>query len=229
MSLLLPHRDEPHTVSPSQTGHNPVAEGFSSRLFRMNAEKRNVPRVRISVGGRFMQEDRSEHGGTAVEASVQVIRVEAGAKCRVGERIVGYFYTLGRVEGRVQRLTDDGFVLDMNTTPMKRDRLASQFTWLANRDILNLPEDRRHDRVVPRDPRISVRNLSDADGIEGQGHLIDVSRSGAAVSIKGPFKSGDNILLGTTPAHVVRAFDGGIAVEFHGPVPDAMFDVNIRL
>ncbi len=206
-----------------------TANASPSRLFRLSAAQRNIPRVKISIGGRFMLEDRSEYGGTAVEASVQSIGIEADAKCRVGERIVGYFYTIGRVEGKVQSLTDAGFVLDMNTTPMKRDRLASQITWLANRDMLSLPEDRRHDRVVPRDPRIPVRNLTDATRGEGHGHLIDVSRSGAAVSIKGAFKADDEVMLGTTPARVVRAFDGGIAVEFYGSVPDSMFDVDIRL
>lgn len=207
----------------------PVSEPNPARLFRMTAEKRNIPRVVISIGGRFMREDRTEYGGTAVDASVQAISVETEIKCRVGERIIGYFYTIGRIEGKVLRVDDTGFVLEITTTAMKRDRLASQLTWLANREILNLPEDRRHDRVVPRDPRIPVRNLADNSGTTVQGHLIDVSRSGAAVSIKGTFTKGDEILLGTTPARVVRCFDGGVAVEFHGSVPDAMFDVNIRL
>jgi hypothetical protein len=207
----------------------PVAEPSPTRLFRMTAEKRIIPRVTISIGGRFMREDRTEYGGTATEASVQAITIETEIPCRVGERIVGYFYTIGRIEGKILRVDDTGFVLEIGTTALKRDRLASQLTWLANREILNLPEDRRHDRVVPRDPRIPVRNLTDTSGETVQGHLIDVSRSGAAVSIKGTFAKGDEILLGTTPARVVRAFDGGVAVEFHGSVPDAMFDVNIRL
>ena len=206
-----------------------AGEPAPSRLFRMSAEKRNIPRVPIAIGGRFMRPDRTEYGGTAINASVQAMTIETEVPCAVGERIVGYFYIVGRVEGKVLRLTDNGFVLEMTTTTLKRDRLASQLTWLANRDILNLPEDRRHDRVVPRDPRIPVRNLSDLAGEPLNGHLIDVSRSGAAVSIKGMFKKGDEILLGTTPARVVRAFDGGIAVEFHGSVPDAMFGVDIRL
>ncbi|HRE21845.1 MAG TPA: PilZ domain-containing protein [Rhabdaerophilum sp.] len=205
-----------------------VADAHSQRIFRLTPEKRQVPRVKISIGGRFMLEDRSEHGGTACEASIQGLAVESDAKCRIGERIVGYFYTIGRVEGKVVRLTSEGFVMDMATTPLKRDRLANQLTWLANRDILNLPEDRRHDRIVPRDPRVEVRNLADAGTITA-GHIIDISRSGAAVSVKGSFKPGDEIVLGTTPAHVVRAFDGGIAIEFHAAVPDAMFGVEIRL
>jgi hypothetical protein len=116
------------------------------------------------------------------------------------------------------------------TTPLQRDRLAGQLTWLANRDMLNLPEDRRHDRIVPRDPRVSVRQLSNPAGSELVGILIDVSRGGAAASVKGgTFKKGEEILLGTTPARVVRAFEGGIAVEFYGQVPETMFSENIKL
>lgn len=200
------------------------------RLFRLSAEKRQVPRVSILIGGRFMREDRTEHGGTATDASVQAMTIQTDTQCVVDERIVAYFYTIGRIEGKVLRLTEDGFVLEISTTPLKRDRLASQLIWLANRDLLNLPEDRRHDRVVPRDPRIAVRRLDEAAETALLGHLIDVSRSGAAVSLRGAdFKAGEEILLGTTPAKVIRAFDGGIAVEFHGSVPNAMFDVDIRL
>lgn len=205
-----------------------VEDAIAPKLFRLSPEQRVVPRVPISIGGRFMREDRSEHGGTAIAASITALTIEAEVKCRLGERIVGYFYTIGRVEGRVAESADGSFTIDMATTPMKRDRLASQLTWLANRDILNLPEDRRHDRVVPRDPRIMVENRT-RGGEPALGHLIDVSRSGAAVSIKGEFALGDDVVLGTTPAKVVRAFSGGIAIEFHGSVPDAMFDVDIRL
>lgn len=205
-----------------------LADAPAQRIFRLTPEKRQVPRVHISIGGRFMLEDRSEHGGTVCEASIQALAVESDAKCRLGERIVGYFYTIGRIEGKVVRLTERGFVMEIVTTPLKRDRLANQLTWLANRDILNLPEDRRHDRVVPRDPRVEVKNLSEG-GLVITGHIIDVSRSGAAVAVKGNFKIGDEIVLGTTPAFVVRAFDGGIATEFHAAVPDAMFSVEIRL
>jgi hypothetical protein len=186
------------------------------------------PRVKIAIGGRFMLEDRMEHGGTAVEASLQSMLIEANCRPRIGERVVGYFFSIGRVEGNVTALEGGGFVIEMATTLVKRDKLANQLTWLANREMLNLPEDRRHDRVVPRNPSIAVRNLAQP-GEPLMGHLIDVSRSGAAVSIRGPFQRGDEIMLGTTPARVVRAFDGGIAVEFHGPVPDAMFDEGIEL
>ena len=50
-------------------------------------------------------------------------------------------------------------------------------TWLANREELGLPEDRRHERIVPRNPR-AVLGLE--DGTEHVVRLIDISLSGTA-------------------------------------------------
>jgi hypothetical protein len=199
------------------------------RLFRMTDEQRQGPRVKVSIGGRFMRPDRSEYGACIINASLKTIEIETDAVVSNNERIVGYFYTIGRLEGKVIRVKPKSFILELVTTLVKRDRLASQLIWLANREILNLPEDRRHDRIVPSDPRISVRNLATPHLEPISGHLIDVSRSGAALSIRGAFEKGDEIVIGTTPARVVRAFDGGLAVEFHGSIPEAMFDVSLRL
>ncbi len=207
----------------------PRDSAVPARLFRMSDEQRQGPRVKLSIGGRFMRPDRSEHGATITEASLRTMEIESDALVATGERIVGYFYTIGRIEGKVLRVKSRTFILELVTTLVKRDRLASQLIWLANREILNLPEDRRHDRVVPNDPRISVRHKLSPHVEPVNGHLIDVSRSGAALSIRGDFGKGDEIIIGTTPARVVRVFDGGIAVEFHGSVPEAMFDVKMRL
>ncbi len=176
-----------------------------------------------------MLEDRTEHGGTAIDATIRTLGIRSDANVRIGERIVGYFDTLGRIEGTVERITDQGFSLDLATTLRKRDKLAAQLIWLANRSVLNLPEDRRHDRIVPRDPRITVRNLSNLTAPEISGHIIDVSLSGASVSVRGSFNRGDEIMLGSTPARVVRVFDNGVAAEFRAPVPEKMFSPSIRL
>lgn len=214
-------------LSPGLSTNTPA--GAQVRLFRLSLDRRSPPRVKIAIGGRFMLEDRSEHGGTAINASIKAVSIQTDAAPRIGGRVVGYFDTLGRIEGIVERLTEDGFVMELATTLRKRDKLASQLTWLANRAILNLPEDRRHDRVVPRDPRVQIKNLSDLSRPPTSGHIIDVSVGGAGVSVAGPFEKGDEIMLGTTPARVVRAFEGGIAVEFRAPIPDVMFSPEIRL
>ncbi|MCA3607426.1 MAG: PilZ domain-containing protein [Methylobacterium sp.] len=214
-------------LSNALSANNPQASQL--QLFRLSSERRVPLRVKIEIGGRFMLEDRSEHGGTAINASIKALGIRSDAVVRIGERVVGYFDTIGRIEGSVERLAEDGFVVELATTLRKRDKLAAQLIWLANREQLGLPEDRRHDRIVPRDPRIMVRNLSNGLAPTITGHVIDISLSGARVSVPGEFQKGDDLLLGTTPARVVRAFDGGVAVEFRAPVPEKMFSPGIRL
>jgi hypothetical protein len=50
--------------------------------------------------------------------------------------------------------------------------------WLANRHILGLPEDRRHDRIAPRNP---FARLILPNGLNVACRVMDISQSGAAI------------------------------------------------
>lgn len=148
----------------------------------------------------------------------------APVKGAIGERVVAYLEHIGRIEGEVTRHVEDGFAISIVATPRKRDKLASQLTWLANRHALGLPEDRRHDRIVPRRQAV-VLELANGKTIDA--HLIDLSHSGAAVATNNKISIGTGVMLGSTPGKVVRTFQGGIAVEFLLPIPPERFDENI--
>lgn len=145
----------------------------------------------------------------------------------IGDRVIAYLDHIGRVEGKITRIIDNGFAMTVGATPRKRDKLASQLTWLANRDILNLPEDRRHDRIVPRNA-ISVLTLQ--DGSQTSCRIVDLSLSGAAVvtEIRPPLTS--QVTLGRVQARVVRHLEDGFALEFvHEQHPETVEDnVNAR-
>ena len=96
-------------------------------------------------------------------------------------------------------------------TSRKRDKLAAQLTWLANRHILGLPEDRRHERIVPRNPRATVVM---PDGATALCRIVDMSLSGASVACDVKPPVGSVIWLGKTQARVVRIGEEGFAVEF---------------
>jgi hypothetical protein len=96
-------------------------------------------------------------------------------------------------------------------TPRKRDKLAAQLTWLANRHILNLPEDRRHGRIIPRKP---VTHLAMPNGVHFTCRIIDLSLSGAAVATDQRPAIGMLVNLGTVQGRVVRHLEEGFAVEF---------------
>jgi hypothetical protein len=124
------------------------------------------------------------------------------------------------------RLTENGFAMAMNLPPLKRDKIADQLTWLANRDLLGLPEDRRHERIVPNQTYCCIRF---EDGREHFFKIIDISISGAAIDTTARPKIGSRVFLGQRPARVVRLFGEGFALEFDTLIRVEEFGENIRL
>src|SRR6202521_657015 len=115
------------------------------------AEYRLNQRVKVDLLGRYMLEDRREFPCQVVNMSPGGMAVIAPQCGRLGERVVAYIDHVGRLEGMIARIFPSGFSMTIAASQRKRDKLAAQLTWLANRHILDLPEDRRHPRVVTRE------------------------------------------------------------------------------
>ena len=175
------------------------------------AERRNFQRVRVKVYGRFMLEDRTEHPCQVVDMSPGNVSLRADRIGEPGEKIIAYIDHIGRIEGVVTRTLQDGFAMTILASDRKKDKLAAQLTWLANKHELDLPEDRRHERVAPRNP-MSVLQLT--DGRQYQCRIIDLSLSGAAIEIEVRPALGTQVTLGTMRGQVVRHFEDGVAIEF---------------
>src|SRR5262249_56731888 len=93
---------------------------------------------------------------------------------------------------------------------------------LPSRNIHNLREDRRQDRMVPRN-RSAVLPLD--DGTKMTCRIIDLSLSGAAIAAetRPPLKS--HVMLGRVQARVVRNLEDGFALEFvHEQLADTLED-----
>jgi hypothetical protein len=177
----------------------------------LNEERRRFQRVRVNLLGRFMLSDRREFPCQVTDMSPGGMALVAPVGGRPGERVIAYIDHIGRLEGVVARSFPNGFAMTIAATPRKRDKLAAQLTWLANRHILGLPEDRRHGRLVPRNPRAT---LGLPDGSTATCHIIDMSLSGAAVACEARPPVGSLIMLGRTQARIIRHREDGIAIEF---------------
>jgi hypothetical protein len=184
-----------------------------ARILPLNEERRRHQRVRIDLLGRLMLENRQEYACRIVNMSPGGAAVIADTPAQVGERVIAYVDHLGRLEGKIARHFDGGFAMAIGATPRKREKLAAQLTWLANRQMLNLPEDRRHGRIAPRNP---MSRLILPSGVNVARRVIDVSLSGAAVAVPAAQLPpvGSAIVLGKTPGRVVRHIDDGFAIEF---------------
>lgn len=178
---------------------------------RSFAPSERFQRVKVSVLGRYMLADRREFPCQVLEMSPGGAIVVAPVAGDVGERVIAYIDHIGRIEGSILSHVEGGFVMDMVASPRKRDKMAAQLTWLANKDLLNLPEDRRHERVVP-DNRHSTVVLD--DGRRYNCKIIDISLSGAAIELAVRPAMGTPVTLGRMRARVIRHFPDGVAVEF---------------
>src|SRR6201982_995220 len=160
-------------------------------------ERRRYQRVKVHLLGRYMLPDRREFPCQIINMSPGGLSLLAPGIGNVGDRVIAYLDHIGRVEGRITRIIDNGFAMTIGATARKRDKLAAQLTWLANRDILNLPEDRRHGRIGPRQP-LSLVALE--EGTKMTCRIIDMSLSGAAIAAENrpPLKS--LVMLGVVQA-----------------------------
>lgn len=188
-----------------------LARNLTTERVRSGSEPPRFQRVKVSILGRYMLADRREFPCHSVEMSPGDAVVIAPVSGEPGERVIAYLDHLGRIEGPITEMIEGGFVMKIVSTPRKRELMAAQLTWLANKDLLDLPEDRRHERVVP-DSRHSTIVLD--DGRRYSCKIIDISLSGAAIEIDVRPAPGTMCSLGRMRARVSRYFENGIGVEF---------------
>src|SRR5919205_1469200 len=183
-------------------------------------ERRRFQPVKVHLLGRYMLPDRREFPCQIINMSPGGLALLAPGIGNVGDRVIAYLDHIGRVEGKITRIIDNGFAMTVGATARKRDKLAAQLTWLANRDILNLPEDRRHDRIMPRNP---IAVLTQEDGQRMSCRIIDLSLSGSAVAAETRPPPKSTVRPGRVPARGVRHLEEGFALEFtHAQDPESL-------
>lgn len=184
-------------------------------------DSRAYQRVVVNLQGRLMLPDQSEFDCKAVDMSPGDIYFQCTAYPKLNERVIAYVDHIGRLEGNVVKLVDHGFVVALQATERKREKLAAQLTWLANKQEHGLAEDRRHERIAPS---AAPSELGLDDGRSYPCKIIDLSMSGAAVEIDVRPAMGTPVRLGNMRGRVVRHFQEGVAVEFASQISRESFE-----
>lgn len=128
-----------------------------------------------------------------------------------GEELSANFEPFGTVKGRVERLIDGGFSMAIEANALERDLLIKRIGWYKKRVFHGVADKRAHRRVMPRDPRSTILF---GDGTRLPCLIIDMSRSGAALSADIQPDLGTPLAVGRVVARVVRWLDVGFAVQF---------------
>jgi PilZ domain len=189
-------------------------------------ERRRHHRVEVVLLGRYMLEDKREFPCQTTDMSPGGVAIVAPVRGEVGGRVVAYFEEVGRIEGKVARHTERGFAIAYSLPFAKREKIANQLTWLINRDALGMPEDRRHERIVPNLKHAVLKIDGDREHVV---RLIDVSVSGAAVATTLTTAIGSRVTLGRTRGKIIRHFNGGVAISFETMLSPERFGEDIVL
>lgn len=175
-------------------------------------EQRSFQRVTVNLPGRLMLASFEEFECVALDMSPGDVAFTCIGRPSAGEKVIAYIDHLGRVEGQVLHLTPGGFMMTIVASERKREKLAAQLTWIANKHELGLPEDRRHDRLTPR---VTSAELQLDDGRRYACRIMDLSLSGAALDIEVRPPLGTPVRLGSMRGRIVRHFMEGVAMEFN--------------
>ncbi|MEL6288037.1 MAG: PilZ domain-containing protein [Pseudomonadota bacterium] len=189
----------------------PRARTERTPIARVTPDRRRFRRVELSLLGRFMRKNREEHHCRLVDISAAGASLQGPLAVEIGEQIVVYFDELGRLEGTVVRRVTDGFAIEIRATPRKREKIVEQLTWLINRNVLGLPDERRHDRVAPNRKEVT---LELPNGAKIACQMLDVSVGGASLATDARPEIGTAITLGRVRGHIVRHHDTGLGIQF---------------
>ena len=184
-------------------------------------ERRRHLRIPVAVKGRLMLDTRQELDCTITDMSLSGMHLNAKAQVSRGSTVVAYVDHFGRLQGQVVRTTSTGFAVTLHVPPPKRERLSSVLTWLAARGPEGTPDDRCHERIVPRNAATSLELVNRRSYTA---RIVDFSRSGAAVMLHPLPKLDARVVVGRTTGRVVRHFQGGVGVEFLRLIPSDLFD-----
>jgi hypothetical protein len=188
------------------------------------ADRRRSRRVRADLAGSYMLANGGEHRCQVQDISLDAVALVAPVTGRMGERVIAYIDEIGRIEGTIVRIHSIGFAMTITASPRKRDKLAAQLTWLANRHALDLQQQRSHDRFTPRNPSTT---LMMPDGVCVACRVVEMSASGAAIASETKPPINALIHLGKIEARVVRVSGDGFAVKFTSPQDPELLEASL--
>ena len=85
-------------------------------LRALSEDRRRFQRVRVNLLGRYMLADRREFPCQVVNMSPGGMALIAPVGAAPGERIIAYVDHLGRLEGHVARIFQNGFAVTLSAT-----------------------------------------------------------------------------------------------------------------
>ncbi len=179
------------------------------------SDRRRFRRVEVSLPGRYMLEDGSEHPCICIDVSVGGVRLRADNAGPWGSRVVAYIDGVGRIEGYIVRRAPGWFALESRITPRKGERVQERIAQISEAEPAR---DASH-VSPPRDRAGRQVYLTTSDGRRYDAEIADITRQGAAVLTAAQPEIDERVRLESRSARVERRFPGGLALRFEAAEP----------
>ncbi len=187
-------------------------------------ERRAFPRLKVELFGTCSVAGKADEPCLARDMSVGGLAVACDGRAALAAEVVVSLPQVGLLRGRIVRAFGGGFAMAFAEGRVQRERVSNFLTWLVERETDSGLEDRLHARIVPMRRLVSLV----AAGESSMARIVDVSRSGVAVTSTSSVRVDDAIVVGRQAAVVVRLLEGGFAARFVEPLGPE-FDASIVL
>ena len=183
------------------------------------------------VMGRYTLESRVRPSGVQIFAvrlqsiSPTTLVASAPVTGHIGEQVTAHFVPFGNIRGKVARHIDGGFIIDIEGDHERRKKLSKRIEWYKKRLFAGVTDKREHKRFMPREPKSAIV-LSDGKVLPCL--VMDISSSGAAVSVDYAPQIGEPLAVGKAVARVVRGLEVGFAVQFVSPIEREEVEETVR-
>ena len=187
-------------------------------------ERRAFPRLKVELIGTCSVAGSADVACLARDMSVGGMALLCDDRAAIDAEVMVSLPQVGLMRGRVVRAFAGGFAIVFAEGRAQRERISNFLTWLVERESDSGLEDRMHARVVPLRRLVSLV----ASGESSMARIVDVSRSGVALTSTSTMQIGDEVVVGSKAALVVRLLEGGFAARFLEPLGPE-FDASIVL
>ena len=186
-------------------------------------ERRRFQRVKVHLLGRYMLPDRREFPCQVINMSPGGLALLAPGIGNVGDRVIAYLDHIGRVEGKITRIIDNGFAMTVGATAAQT-RQAGGAAHLARQP--------RHPQLAGRSPPRPYRAAQPDRRADARGRQQDDLPHHRSVAVgccdRGRDPAADAIAGLARPrrsARVVRNLEEGFAIEFvHAQLAETLED-----
>jgi len=168
---------------------------------------------RLTLLGRYMRACKDEFPCRIKNISLHNATVISPHPIDEGEHVIGYFDTLGGLEGKATQISDSDFVMAFSITSRRRQKLASQLAMLIDRRNIHRNKA-RHSGILKNKPADRPIRVTFEDGEIEKCKALNVALSSASLQSARRPRLGTLITVGKLRARVVRLHSIGFAVEF---------------